>query len=139
MLAASGVAQALGGSMILPDVTTDLNKRKMRTSQRELMLDSVPEGLSSESQSSVGETGKISSAQDTQAVLAVATVIRAQICPCLSAKPQCRLKKVRAEAVGQRDRMMQKCRAYRKVEECGEEESIKANSLFPFPREVRMS
>lgn len=38
MLAASGVAQALGGSMILPDVTTDLNKRKMRTSQRNWCL-----------------------------------------------------------------------------------------------------
>lgn len=38
ILAASGVAQALGGSMILPDVTTDLNKRKMRTSQRNWCL-----------------------------------------------------------------------------------------------------
>lgn len=38
MLAASGVAQALRGSMILPDVTTGLNKRKMRTSQRNWCL-----------------------------------------------------------------------------------------------------
>lgn len=101
----------------------------------ELKLDSVPEGLSSDSRSSMGETGETSYGPRFTGGICSNAEINSQKCPLLSVKPQGVLRKERAEAAdGLLGRMMRKQRAFG-----GGGVGIKAKRSSTFARKASMS